>query len=594
MALTGAVVKGPVSGASVCAFAVDAGARGASLGPCATTAANGAYALSVTTDAAAVLLEASGGTYTDETTHAATTVPSGSLLRSFVPTTAGASSAYLTPLTTLAVNAALAGNQLNAAGVAQSNTALLSSFRLDAALDLLRTAPVVDGTPNAYGLALQAISHMLSNGTTLAELLSSSQPNAFASAFLASYTAVGGTVPTEPPVTPPVTPGTPAGTPSASGTLTVTGSSVSSFSADPTGFQVTVEDTTTKYRFEKAVTFTLGGQTATSTAYVELTRSYNAPGGALSNSVVAILLDPATSLRGAQLVCTTGAKDCGVSIETPAGATHPVTLNFNEITVGGIKLNGQLTGEAPGAAWSIAELPRTTDGVVNISGTNATVVTGAVSTGSGPGGSVRSTTLYLAGGGIMSLVNNFAPDGVTPTGIGASYLPPGGSPGFCSQNCAFTVTPTETGTIVALNGLNLGANMVFNNTIFLGKTQGTLSTSSLGSFTPIDDRMKSINGTREIVFSVLGTSAQAGISMVVVKTRGTSVIQVSVSTGIGAGVYQCFETEAAFIGVPACSGGTVSANGRVVTLNNLTVGGGTTSSTRVTSVLNGTLTARGF
>ena len=45
--VSGAVVKGPVSGAQVCAFAVAGSARGAALGSCTTTDASGNYSFAV-------------------------------------------------------------------------------------------------------------------------------------------------------------------------------------------------------------------------------------------------------------------------------------------------------------------------------------------------------------------------------------------------------------------------------------------------------------------------------------------------------------------------------------------------------------------
>src|SRR3989339_1387533 len=62
--LQGAAVQGPVSGATVTAFAIENGAMGAQLGS-ATTDAQGNFTMPLSDYTGPVLLQMSGGSYTD-------------------------------------------------------------------------------------------------------------------------------------------------------------------------------------------------------------------------------------------------------------------------------------------------------------------------------------------------------------------------------------------------------------------------------------------------------------------------------------------------------------------------------------------------
>ncbi len=119
--VTGAVVKGPGAAAQVCGYAVAANARGSALGSCTTSDVNGNYALTVPAGSGPLWVEATGGTYTDEVTRASTSLPAGSPLRSIVTANGGSLTGMLTPLTTLA---------LNAAALSTAAAALLTSFKL--------------------------------------------------------------------------------------------------------------------------------------------------------------------------------------------------------------------------------------------------------------------------------------------------------------------------------------------------------------------------------------------------------------------------------------------------------------------------------
>ncbi len=73
-------------------------ARGAALGSCTTSDANGNYSLTVPVATGALWVEASGGTYIDETTAVSTTLPAGSTPRALVTVNGGSVVTMLTPL----------------------------------------------------------------------------------------------------------------------------------------------------------------------------------------------------------------------------------------------------------------------------------------------------------------------------------------------------------------------------------------------------------------------------------------------------------------------------------------------------------------
>ena len=191
--LSGAVVKGPVAGASVCAYAVAATARGAALGPCTVTDGTGQYTLSIPAVAGPVWLEATGGSYTDEATALAVSLAAGAALTSLIDANGGSVNAYLTPLTTIALNTARASGTLDLAAYNRAAAALLSAFGLSAGLDISHTAPVVTGTFNDYGNALRNISRMIAAGLSLAQILATTQPATLSAAYAAA--AAGPVIP---------------------------------------------------------------------------------------------------------------------------------------------------------------------------------------------------------------------------------------------------------------------------------------------------------------------------------------------------------------------------------------------------------------
>lgn len=188
--VSGDVVKGPVNGATVTFKRPDGSVIGTT-----TTDASGHYSLAIayTGD---VVIEASGGSYTDEASGSAT--PLATPLRAVLRANGGTVTGMVTPLTTLAYTYAFPSG--TPASSSRFNTVaerLATQFNL-AGVNLVSTLPVVSGSTNDYGKVLVAFSQFLQdNETSLAELIGAALQEAdwaaFSSAFSSAYiTANGG------------------------------------------------------------------------------------------------------------------------------------------------------------------------------------------------------------------------------------------------------------------------------------------------------------------------------------------------------------------------------------------------------------------
>jgi hypothetical protein len=163
--ISGTVVKGPVSGASVTAFAITGGSKGPPVGA-GTTDATGAFRLSIGGYAGPLMIQASGGTYTDEATGAAMTMQPGDDMVALVTSVAAAASTpdvRITPLTTMA--SARARNMpggMTAANIATANEAVGQYFSVGDILHVMPMDPAVAGSVGAdarnYGMAIAAMS----------------------------------------------------------------------------------------------------------------------------------------------------------------------------------------------------------------------------------------------------------------------------------------------------------------------------------------------------------------------------------------------------------------------------------------------------
>ena len=185
--ISGAAVKGPVTGATV---TVKNASTGAALGNT-TTGVGGAYTVIIPYNGD-VIVEVMGGTYTDESTHLATALTTP--LKAVLNANGNVVTAIVTPLTTMAFTHAFG----NSAAVAITSAAfdlvadsLALQFKLPG-VNLLTTLPTVTGSLNDYGKVLAGLSKYLQlNNVSLQTLVNSTRSTAqwgeFSTAFTAAY-----------------------------------------------------------------------------------------------------------------------------------------------------------------------------------------------------------------------------------------------------------------------------------------------------------------------------------------------------------------------------------------------------------------------
>jgi hypothetical protein len=155
--ISGTAVKGPINGATVKAFAINSGVMGTQIGT-GTTDAQGNFTLSIGSYSGSVMLQMSGGTYTDEATGASMTMQSGDVMTSMMPqVNAGAvmSGVQITPLTSMAqMRAQSMGGGMTPANIAAANTAMGNYFSVS---NILYTHPMNPLTPGSGSGATQEI-----------------------------------------------------------------------------------------------------------------------------------------------------------------------------------------------------------------------------------------------------------------------------------------------------------------------------------------------------------------------------------------------------------------------------------------------------
>ena len=170
--LQGAAVKGPVSGATVTAFAIENGAMGAQIGS-ATTDAQGNFTMPLSDYTGPVLLQMSGGSYTDEATGQPVSMAEGEVMTAVMPSlpsTGTIANTNITPLTSMAQ--AMAQNMPGGMTVANITVANDTVTRYFMVGDILTTPPMnplifgsgTGASPESrnYGIALAAMSQYAS------------------------------------------------------------------------------------------------------------------------------------------------------------------------------------------------------------------------------------------------------------------------------------------------------------------------------------------------------------------------------------------------------------------------------------------------
>jgi hypothetical protein len=188
--LTGQVVKGPVGGATVCAYAVNGGVKSTStVVPCVTSdLATGNYSLGNISYTGDMIIEATGGSYKDEVTGA--TVTLSTTLKTMVVAQGGATTGMITPLTTIALSTT-PNLTSTAFGQAAANVASQAGL---AGTNILTTAPTyaANGTTatNAYAAMLGAFAqYQKTSGGTLAATLAAWTSPANQATFQAALNA---------------------------------------------------------------------------------------------------------------------------------------------------------------------------------------------------------------------------------------------------------------------------------------------------------------------------------------------------------------------------------------------------------------------
>jgi len=166
--LSGTAFNGPMSLATMTAYAVSGGAMGAQIAS-ATTDSQGNFSLSLGSYTGPVMLKASGGSYRDEATGNTMTAGASDVMSAVLPTVAAGSSVtglWVTPVTAMAqTRAANLSGGMTDANIIAANTAMGSYFSVS---DILHVRPINPGLSGSgagasadaqdYGMTLAAMS----------------------------------------------------------------------------------------------------------------------------------------------------------------------------------------------------------------------------------------------------------------------------------------------------------------------------------------------------------------------------------------------------------------------------------------------------
>lgn len=166
--VSGTVFNGAMTRATVTAFAIDNGVPGARIASVATDG-QGRFSMPLGSYSGAVMLQVSGGTYTDLATGRAMTMGAADLMSAVMPAVASDAAiggVWLTAVTSMAqARAAGMAGGMTDANIAAANTAMGNYFSVG---DILRTRPMDPMVPGSgtsasqdarnYGLTLAAMS----------------------------------------------------------------------------------------------------------------------------------------------------------------------------------------------------------------------------------------------------------------------------------------------------------------------------------------------------------------------------------------------------------------------------------------------------
>ena len=166
--IAGTAVKGPVSGATVTAYAISNGSMGSQIAT-ATTDASGNFSLSIGTYTGSVMLQMTGGTFTDEGTGTSMSMLSGDAMTAVMQTVAAGATVrgiQLTPLTSMAQTmAAHMTGGMTDANISTANANVGQYFMVSDILHTMPMDPLVSGSGGSagqdavnYGMTLAAMS----------------------------------------------------------------------------------------------------------------------------------------------------------------------------------------------------------------------------------------------------------------------------------------------------------------------------------------------------------------------------------------------------------------------------------------------------
>lgn len=161
--ISGLASKGPINGGTVKVFAIRSGQPAEQIGQSALTDSSGKFNVPVGAYSGPVMVEVTGGTFTDEATGLPVTLNSSTFLRAVVSdTAAGATTTVaVTPLTELAFRKAKGTGSFTAATIDDANKAFADSFSLN---DIINTMPVAGGATadqKNYAFALGVFSQLV-------------------------------------------------------------------------------------------------------------------------------------------------------------------------------------------------------------------------------------------------------------------------------------------------------------------------------------------------------------------------------------------------------------------------------------------------
>ncbi len=177
--VSGFVADGYISGAKIQAYQINAnGTKGAAIGSSTTSDATGAYSLNLGNYSGPVLIESSGGSYTDWVTGAVVNLAAADVMRAVVSNLAVATpvTAHITPLTYMAAQRALQDMAVNgtpaATAIANANNQISKYY---GSFNILTDKPInptmagsatgVSQTQVDYGMVLAGISQTASDKT---------------------------------------------------------------------------------------------------------------------------------------------------------------------------------------------------------------------------------------------------------------------------------------------------------------------------------------------------------------------------------------------------------------------------------------------